>query len=195
MNLSSMFDGRTLRFTPMIAEQDAPAVASWTNNLTVARKLRNEAPVRPLSVFETRKVLDKWLADAEKSTMNPLFGLRAYGDEHLVGFLRISGVMWVHGAGMFDLVIGSADDWVLYAGEALQMGLRYAFDEMNLFRVTVPVDELDDMSLSLYTAANFYLEVRQRQALFENGRYFDRLMFGMLRPEWAAFAGVAEAAL
>ncbi|MBI4928090.1 MAG: hypothetical protein HY835_10015 [Anaerolineae bacterium] len=66
---------------------------------------------------------------------------------------------------------------------------------MNLFRVTVPVDELDDMSLSLYTAANFYLEVRQRQALFENGRYFDRLMFGMLRPEWAAFAGVAEAAL
>ena len=58
---------------------------------------------------------------------------------------------------------------------------------MNLFRVTVRIPEDDTAAAGLLREAQFYLEVRQRQAIFRDGRYLDRLSFGMLRPEWEVF--------
>ena len=40
---------------------------------------------------------------------------------------------------------------------------------------------------ALYSSANFYLEVRQRQAVYHQGRYWDLLHYGLLRPEWAVY--------
>jgi RimJ/RimL family protein N-acetyltransferase len=95
--------------------------------------------------------------------------------------------MWVHGAAQFDLVIGDPTDWEQFAPDALRLGLHYAFDEMNLFRVSVEVQEHHELSRALYTSAQFFLEVRQRQAVFHLGRYWDLLLFGMLRPEWTIY--------
>jgi RimJ/RimL family protein N-acetyltransferase len=187
MNHSPVFDGQQLRLTPMDISHDPPVLARWSADLEVARRLRSQHPVRPLAEFEAKKVLEDWLKEIERSNRVFMFGLRPQGDDRLAGYIRISQVMWVHGAAQFDLVIGDPQDWERYAGEALSLGLRYAFDEMNLFRITVQVEEHNVISQALYQAAQFFLEVRQRQVIYHEGRYWDRLMFGMLRPEWSVF--------
>jgi len=116
-----------------------------------------------------------------------VMSLRPLSEERLLGLFWMTYVQWVHGAGQINLVIGDAQDWDAFASEALDLALNYAFDELNLFRVTVRIAEDDSPACNLYQQAQFYLEVRQRQAIFRDGRYIDRLTYGMLRPEWELF--------
>ena len=128
--------------------------------------------------------MEEWKKAVEDSGHTFVFSLRPIGEERMMGFLHIAHIQWVHGAGQFGLVIGDAADWDLYAREALRMVLLYAFEELNLFRVKARISEDHTAAYALYQEAGFYLEVRQRQAIFREGRYLDRLHFGMLRPEW-----------
>lgn len=186
MKHNPLFEGRNLRLTPVDLEKDPQIVANWTYRLEIARRLTDK-PVHPLTTFEVKKIFEEWLKDVEKSNQSYFFTLRAREDARLVGFLHIAYVAWVHGAANFDLVLGEYEDWQRYSQEALEMTLRYSFDELNLFRVSVHVEEHDELAQDLFRAAQFSLEVRQRQSHYWNGRYWDRLSFGMLRPEWMIF--------
>jgi RimJ/RimL family protein N-acetyltransferase len=137
--------------------------------------------------MEVKKVFEGWMKEVEQPNRAYLFAIRQKQNSGLIGFLRIAEILWVHGAAHFDLVLGNPEDRAEFAREALQLGLLYAFEELNLFRVTAVIEEHEEISKALYTQAKFYLEVRQRQAVFHEGRYWDRLNFGMLRPEWMAY--------
>jgi RimJ/RimL family protein N-acetyltransferase len=186
MNQTPLFEGRNLRFDYLDIEKDPQVVAGWTYRLDVARRLTDK-PAHPLTAFEVKKIFEEWQKDVEKSGNSYCFALRASADGRLIGFLHIAYVAWVHGAAMFKLVLGEPEDWEHYSREALEMTLRYSFDELNLFRVSAHVEEHDEPAQNLYRWAQFFLEVRQRQAVYYNGRYWDRLSFGMLRPEWLTF--------
>lgn len=187
MKQSPVFDSRRLRLTAFDLETDPHAIAAWTVDPAISQRFCEQPPLRGLAAAEIRKTLEAWQKEMDEADRLYLFALRPQGEERLIGTLRISQVLWVHGAAQFDLLIGERADWPAYAEEALQLGLRYAFEEMNLFRVSVRVEEQDQASRELYEAAQFFLEVRQRQAVFRDGRYWDRLMYGMLRPEWAVY--------
>jgi RimJ/RimL family protein N-acetyltransferase len=182
-----MFNSQSLRLTPVDLEKDPQVVAGWTENLSIAGRLRIEPPLRPLATFEVRKLFEAWNKELEDSNRAYFFALRSTSDDRLVGYLRINEIMWLHGAALFDMVIGQQADWEYLAHEALTLGLQFAFDELNLFRVAARVAEHDQLSCTLYQNAQFSLEVRQRQGVFYQGRYWDKLQFGLLRPEWAVF--------
>jgi RimJ/RimL family protein N-acetyltransferase len=186
MNHTPLYDGRTLRVTPIDVEKDAPVIAEWSYAPRIVSQIREES-ANPLTIFEAGKILGNWKHASEDGGHTFFFALRPKQEERLVGFLRLIHIQWVHGAGLFSLVIGNMQDWDVFAREALDLALNYAFDELNLFRVTARIAEDDHLALELFRQAQFYLEVRQRQAIFRDGRYLDRLSFGMLRPEWEAF--------
>jgi RimJ/RimL family protein N-acetyltransferase len=181
-----LYTGKMLRLTPLNIEKDAPIVAQWTYHPDVAERFR-DGPANPMTVFEVKKIFEKWVKDAEDSGRDFVFAFRPHLDEDMIGFLRIAHVQWVHGAGLINLVIGESQAWETHAQEALEMTLNYAFDELNLFRVTMRVNEDDLAARALLLEASFTLEVRQRQAVYRGGQYLDRLSFGMLRPEWQVF--------
>ena len=163
MNYTPLYEGRTIRLTPIDIEKDATVIADWS------------------------KVLENLKSASDNGGHTFFFALRPSQEERLVGFLRLVNIQWVHGAGLFSLVIGDEQDWKASANEALGLALNYAFDELNLFRVTVRIPEDDYLAVNLFRRAQFFLEVRQRQAIFRDGRYVDRLSFGLLRPEWDAY--------
>jgi RimJ/RimL family protein N-acetyltransferase len=186
MNHIPLFEGRNIRLDYFDLEKDPQVVSGWTYRMEVARRLTDK-PAHPLTVFEVKKIFEEWLKNVEKSGSSYCFAVRTCSDNRLIGFVHIAYVAWVHGAAMFDLVLGDPEDWQNYARETLDMTLRYSFDELNLFRVTARVEEHDEPAQDLFRWAKFFLEVRQRQAVYYNGRYWDRLSFGMLRPEWMTF--------
>jgi RimJ/RimL family protein N-acetyltransferase len=194
MKHAMLFEGDNLYMRAIDLEKDSAIVAAWTYQLELARQLRNDQPTRPLTASEVRKVFENWFKEIEQANRSYFFAICTSRDDRLVGILRISSVMWVHGAATFILVIGEAGDRAQFGSDALQMSLGYAFDELNLFRVTAVVEEHDEIARTLYDQARFYLEVRQRQAVFHNGRFWDRLWFGMLRPEWQIYQQAAEVA-
>lgn len=190
-----LFESQQLRLTPIDAEKDAQIIASWTYDLENAARLREDQPARPMAVVEVKKLYERWQKDAEDTNRQFLFAIRkrdthstngSSGDagDGMIGVLRIMHIEWVHGAAYLDLIIGDPADWQLYAREALDLALRYAFDELSLFRVTAVIPEHNQMANDLFEQANFTLEVRQRQAVYWNKRAWDKLYFGLLRPEW-----------
>ena len=192
MKTSPLYVGKMLRLTPLNIEKDAPIASQWTYQPEVAERFR-EGPANPMTVFEVKKIFENWVKEAEDSGRNFVFAFRPRLDEEMLGFLRIAHVQWVHGAGTINLVIGESQAWETHAQEALEMALNYVFDELNLFRVTMRVSEDDLAARELLLEARFTLEVRQRQAVYRSGQYFDRMSFGMLRPEWQIFRTVEVA--
>jgi RimJ/RimL family protein N-acetyltransferase len=190
-----LFEGQAIRLTPIDFEKDMSIVAEWTDQPEIARRMNFSQPTRPMSELQVKKVFEGWLKEAEQPNRAYVFAIRQKPVDRLIGYLRIAEILWVHGAAHFELVLGDPEDREEYSREALHLGLGYAFEELNLFRVTAVVEEHEATNTALYTRSKFYLEVRQRQAVFFDGRYWDRLNFGMLRPEWAAYQqelGVAQ---
>jgi RimJ/RimL family protein N-acetyltransferase len=189
MNLTPLFVSDNLRLTPLDPEKDAKQIALWTVELEIAARLREDQPARPMAAFEVKKVYERWQKEAEDTHRQFLFAIRkcetAGGEtDPIIGVLRIMHIEWVHGAAYLDLILGDAEDWQRYAREALNLGLRYAFDELSLFRVTAVIAGHNQDAHDLFEQARFTLEVRQRQAVFHNKQAWDKLYFGLLRPEW-----------
>ena len=193
MSYKPLFESEHLRLTPIDLEKDPQVMAAWTYDLEIARRMREE-PARPMPAFEVKKITERWQKDAEENRQF-LFAIRRSSDgDDIIGVIRITYIAWVHGAAFFDLIIGAPEDWQSFAQEALELSLRYAFDELGLFRLTVVVAEHDQSAHQLFEQARFTLEVRQREALYWNKRAWDKLFFGILRPEWK-MQQLAEAAL
>jgi RimJ/RimL family protein N-acetyltransferase len=64
------------------------------------------------------------------------------------------------------------------------MLLRFAFAELNLFRLTADVPAYNEGAIALLKKFGFVEEVRRRQALERDGQRWDMLVFGLLKDDW-----------
>ena len=116
------------------------------------------------------------------------FTVRMRSDDRLIGFAKLYWIEWSNGTGMIQLGIGDAHDRGHgYGSEILSLMLRYAFAELNLYRLTAMIPDYNQVAKLLFQNAGFVEEVRRRQALNRNGRRWDMLHMGLLREEWQAF--------
>lgn len=189
MNHTPLFESQHLRLTPIDPEKDAQLIASWTYDLDTALRLREEQPARPMAAFEVKKLYERWQKESDDNRSQFLFAVRIKcepggTDEKMIGVVRVKMIEWVHGAAYLDLIMAAPQDWQQHGRETLDLALRYAFDELNLFRVTAVIAEHNEVANQLFEQANFTLEVRQRQSVYWNMRAWDKLYFGLLRPEW-----------
>ncbi|MBO8160920.1 MAG: GNAT family N-acetyltransferase [Thermosipho sp. (in: Bacteria)] len=65
----------------------------------------------------------------------------------------------------------------------LSFAIDFAFNELNLERITAEVYEYNEKSLKLLEKLGFKIEGRIRKGKYHNGRYYDILIYGMLKEE------------
>jgi len=63
--------------------------------------------------------------------------------------------------------------------------INFAFNELNLERLTAEVYEYNVKSIKLLEKLGFKLEGRIRKGKYHNGKYFDILIYGSLKEERA----------
>jgi RimJ/RimL family protein N-acetyltransferase len=133
-----------------------------------------------------KKKYEKLEKEIEESRNIFYFAIRAREDDRLIGKAVVNRIEWSNGNGWIELGIGSAEDRRKgYGTQAAQMLLRFAFAELNLFRVTARVPEYNKAAIAMLLKFGFTEEVRRRQALDRDGRRWDLLVFGLLKDEWA----------
>lgn len=71
-----------------------------------------------------------------------------------------------------------------YGRDATNTLLRFAFDEMNLHRVTLTVLDYNERAQRMYQACGFREEGRLREAKYREGRYCDEIVMGVLKSEY-----------
>lgn len=161
--------------------------------------------VRPSDVNERYY---RWMNDPEvtyflesKFYPNSLEGLREYvtsklgdhdnvflaivlkeGDRH-IGNIKLGPINWIHRFGDVGLIIGEKDCWGQgYATEAISLIARYAFDVLNLHKLTAGCHATNFGSLKAFQKAGFVVEGVRQQHLYCNGVYVDVVLLGLLSP-------------
>lgn len=180
----SLFDGDLVCLAPIDPENDAEVEAIWTHSADYLRMLGIE-PSRPLSPYQVKQKYENIEKKMEERKNLFYFNIRKREDDRLVGFTKIFWVTWTHGNAFVQLGIGApADRGLGYGNEALQLLLRYAFEELNLFRLTAFIPDYNQPAIGLFKKSGFKEEVRCRQALNRDGRRYDFLHLGLLLDEW-----------
>jgi RimJ/RimL family protein N-acetyltransferase len=183
MLTDQLFEGYLVRFAPPDADHDAEIVSKWTHDLEYLRLLSTDI-AKPLSPAQIKKQYEDMDKEAEKrNAFN--FALRLKEDDRLIGFARLFRIEWTHGTGSLQIGIGDRTDRGQgYGAEALHMLLRYAFDEINLYRLAAQTAEYNTGAIRFFERAGFVVEVRRRQAIQRDGKRWDAVMLGLLRDEW-----------
>jgi len=181
---SQLFEGQDIRFGPIDYEKDPEAESSWTHDALFMRMF-DSSPARPMSAALVRKQYEKLEKQVEEEKNLYHFTIRAKVDDRLIGKTFLEGIEWSNGNAFLRLGIGAREDRRKgYGSQALQMLLRFAFAELNLFRVTAAVQEYNEPAIALLKKFSFVEEVRRRQGLDRDGRRWDLLVFGLLKDEW-----------
>jgi len=185
---TQLFEGQDIRFGPIDYDKDPEIEAKWTHNAEFMRLYAVE-PARPISAAVVKKQYEKLEKRMEEEKNFYHFMIRAKADDHLIGKAEIQRIEWTNSNGQIRLGIGLADDRCKgYGTEAMKLLLRFAFAELNLFRMSADVPEYNEGAMALLKKFGFVEEVRRRQALERDGRRWDLLVFGLLRDEWQSQA-------
>jgi RimJ/RimL family protein N-acetyltransferase len=181
---SQLFESQDLRLGPIDHEKDPEIESRWTHDSEFMR-LMDTDPARPLSAAMIKKQYEKLEKKVEEDKNLFHFMIRTKVDDRLIGKAVVQWIEWTNGNAFLRLGIGAADDRRKgYGTQALHMLLRFAFAELNLFRVTAIVPEYNDGAIALLHRFGFVQEVCRRSALERDGRRWDLYVFGLLRDEW-----------
>jgi RimJ/RimL family protein N-acetyltransferase len=185
---TQLFEAQDIRLGPIDHEAHPEIESKWTHDSDFMR-LMELKPVRPLSPALVKKEYESIEKKMEEDKNLFYFTIRAREDDRLIGKAVIEWVDWTNGNGWIRLGIGAAEDRRRGLGsQTLGLILRYAFAELNLFRVSAMVPEYNEGAIRLLKKFGFVEEVRRRQAVQRDGRPWDLLTFGQLRSEWEANA-------
>jgi RimJ/RimL family protein N-acetyltransferase len=165
-------------------EKDAEIEAGWWRNVEYLRMLNTDL-VYPVSTSQLKKRYETIEKEQDEKNNLFYFTIRLKDDAKLIGFVKLFWIEWSHGTGFIEMGIGESQYQNLgYGREALQLLLRFAFGEINLFRLTAVIPEYNLAALGLFKQMGFVEEVRRRQAVHRGGRRWDLIHLGMLSREW-----------
>jgi RimJ/RimL family protein N-acetyltransferase len=172
--------GETVRLAA-IEPGDIPMLATLYRDAGLLRMWDAEVAYPMTEARLTRRI-----ADAQKSSNGYVFTVRRMDDNGIVGFLELDGILWTHRTAAISIGIGDRTNWGKgYGHEAMELALRFAFDELNLHRVQLTVFSYNWRAIALYESLGFRLEGSFREFLERDGQRYDMLLYGLLRREWA----------
>ena len=122
----------------------------------------------------------------EKQKNDELFFLiRTLEEDLTIGLIGLDGIQWVRGDAWVGIGLGEREYWGEgYGTDAMGILLRYAFEELNLHRLSLSVFEYNSRAIRSYEKAGFVIEGRVRQFLNRDGRRYDMIFMGILLDEW-----------
>lgn len=71
-----------------------------------------------------------------------------------------------------------------FAKTAISLILEFAFNELNLHRISLQVFSFNDRAIKLYEKIGFVFEGRLRQTLYRSGEWHDTILMGILKNEY-----------
>ena len=181
---TQLFESQDLRLGPIDHEKDPEIESRWTHDSEFMRLMETKS-ARPMSAAMVKKQYEKLEKQIEEDKNLYYFMIRAKADDRLMGKAVLQRIEWTNGNCFLQLGLGSAEDRQKgYGTQALQMLLRFAFAELNLFRVTANVPEYNEGAITLLQKFGFTQEVCRRSALERDGRRWNLYVFGLLKEEW-----------
>jgi RimJ/RimL family protein N-acetyltransferase len=181
-----LLHGALVRLVAIDTEATAAQVAAWSRDSDFLRLLSTGA-ARHWTEANVRRHTEEFLGkDAPRPNVFA-FHIRTLADDRLIGLLDFEVPHGPHRDAWVAIGLGEREFWGKgYGTDAMRAGLRYAFTELNLARVSLTVFGYNQRALRSYLKTGFVVEGAQRQYLQRDGQRWDIISMGLLRQDWLA---------
>ncbi|MBL7198581.1 MAG: GNAT family N-acetyltransferase [Anaerolineae bacterium] len=160
-----------------IERQDLATFVRWFSDPQVREFLVLN---RPISMAEE----EQWFENQLRDHSTEIFSIETADSEH-IGNIGLHNINWVHRHAELGIVLGEKQFWGQgYGSDAIRTLLKFAFQELNLHRVSLRVYEDNVRGIRAYQKCGFAPEGRSREAIYRKGRYCDELLMSILRHEF-----------
>ena len=181
---TQLFEAQSLLLDAYDPEKDAVIEAGFTRRWDYGWGSQLDAAIHPLSSFQVKKKREEQLKRSAESRDSFLFAVRLREDARFIGVLELPWVSWSNRLAWLKVLIGEEDLETMYLAEALTMGLRYAFEELDMALVASSTGEFQPQVLHTLLNAGMKPYVRQRQMVYFKAQYWDRIIVGIPQAEW-----------
>jgi len=160
-----------------IERTDLTTFVRWFNDPDVIQHLTLHLP---MSLAEEERWFEQQLTDKSKH----IFAIETEDGAH-IGNVGLHDLNWKDRNAELGIAIGEKEYWGRgYGTDAVLTMLRFAFEELNLHRVSLTVYDHNERARCCYEKCGLRHEGRNREARFSGGKYHDELRMSILRSEF-----------
>ena len=177
-----LVQGRRVRLRTF-TRADMPYLSEWADSPFVDAMVGSDFLYQYKHLYHRRNDLFLDLLLRDGSQLNALI-VPLGGDDQPVGFVRLFNINLLHGYAFLETVI--ADPRWLRKGwgvEASRLLTLYAVDTIGIRRIEAKAYAYNRLSQNGLLRNGFKQEGVLRQACFYDGKYWDILIFGILKDE------------
>jgi RimJ/RimL family protein N-acetyltransferase len=153
--------------------------ATWYGDPEIWR-LTSWAP-HPLS----RSAVERLFEDRELSPVDDSFAIHVKDGDEPVGVISLMNISEANESAELSVIVGHPDDRHQgYGTEAIELLLRYGFEELGLNRVGLSAFDFNGEAIAAYEKLGFAVEGRYRQAIKRDSGFHDAILMSILKAEW-----------
>jgi len=148
----------------------------WMNDPEVNKYLENR--FFPQSVENIKNYVEKM----SRKNDEIFFAICLKNDNEHIGNIKIGPINWIHRRAEVSLVIGNKSCWGKgYATKAISLITRYAFDILNLHKLTAGCYKDNIASYKAFSNVGFVEEGLLKDEYFLNGKFIESVRFGLIK--------------
>lgn len=161
-----------------LLQEDLPILFKWINDNELVKFNANYKPI-------TEQEHHSWFERISHSHETIIFGIRLCSSQEIIGTCQLTNINFIHRNAELRIRMGSSEfRGKSYGTEAVNLLLRFAFDDLNLQRVHLHVFCNNNVAVKLYEKVGFIKEGTMRKAAYIDGHYLDVAIMGILREEY-----------
>jgi len=150
----------------------------WINDPEIGLYL--ETRFRPHS----RERIEDYVRKMEEDPNSVFLAIFAKDQERHIGNIKIGPINWFHRFADISLVIGEKDYWGKgYGTDAIELAVVYAFNTLNLRKITAGIYANNVGSIKAFKKAGFREEGLRKKHRFCGGEYVDEVLLGKIRSD------------
>jgi RimJ/RimL family protein N-acetyltransferase len=162
-------------------------IRGWLNDPEVHRYLATGHT--PITKEAERQYYESHTTSADSRS----FEIHVAEDGRYIGNVGLKDIDPIHRHAELGITIGPKEDWGKgYGFDAIVTCLRYGFDTLGLHTVKIRAHADHARALELYRRAGFVDVGRERETVFQNGRFADYIALDIIDREFRELYGAAE---
>ncbi len=162
-----------------VSDEEVQKFTEWMNDFQVTDYIGRTGQVITLSGEK------EWLENSAKNREKIDFNIIELANNKLIGTMGLMKFNWIERSAILGIFIGDGDYRSNgYGTEAIRLLLEYGFRYLNLHSIRLDLLEINERAHKCYLKCGFKDTGRNREEIFLNGKYYDRLHMDILENEF-----------
>lgn len=162
----------------MLEERDGEQIIIWRNQKEIINQLFSNFGI-------IKKQHDQWFESYVNNSKRLEFIIETKENKKPIGTVGLNNIDYKNQKAELGILIGEFSEQSKgYGFEAISKLLVYAFNEMNMQKISLQTFYDNIKAINLYKKNGFKEDGVLRNEIYKNGKFKDVIVMSLLREEW-----------